>query len=196
MSAPRLHPLLRLVLGAVGPVLLLAVVPLAYFAAIGFSEVGLFVLGLVSATGGVGCLVSGRHALTAAIKGTLNADRRLVALAGVCALVGVAVLGRMAVSFGASHDRAFVVAMKSDLRNLADSQQDLHRRTGRYAADPAELARFVPSTGVTLTIERADSAGWRAVARHERIREACSMEVTAGRPAEAAPLCEGRFRPR
>jgi hypothetical protein len=66
-------------------------------------------------------------------------------------------------------DKAYVTAMKSDLRNLAWLQSQFATQHGRFATEAELRSRLRGSTGVILHIESAGSAGLSARARHERL---------------------------
>jgi hypothetical protein len=69
-------------------------------------------------------------------------------------------------------ERAYVTAMKSDLRNLRDVQIELHETTGRYTEQPsAESFRW--STGVTNPRVRVTADGWSASVSHARTERTC-----------------------
>lgn len=96
----------------------------------------------------------------------------LIELLIVVVIIGI--LAAIAIpKFAATRERAFVSAMKSDLKNLA-SQQEI------YYSDPVNnytysslLADpnlgFTPSEGVTITLT-AGATGWGASAVHEGLQ--------------------------
>ena len=68
------------------------------------------------------------------------------------------------------HDDSAIerAAMKADLRNVVIAEEAYWQRHRAYTADPQSpdlgVARYVPTDGISVRIERADSAGWSATA--------------------------------
>ena len=54
----------------------------------------------------------------------------------------------------------------ADLRGLATAQTAFFASRGEYAVAASQLPEFEPSLGVTVTIVRADTFGFRATAFH------------------------------
>ncbi len=85
-------------------------------------------------------------------------------------LIVVVVIGILAAiaipKFANTKERAVVASMKSDLRNLAGTQEAFWGRNQTYYAGviPDPAFPFTPSQGVTLTILNATGAGWSAKA--------------------------------
>ena len=85
-------------------------------------------------------------------------------------LIVVVVIGILAAiaipKFANTKEKALVAAMKSDLRNVAGTQEAYWNANQTYYAgvipDPAFL--FTPSPGVTITILNSSAAGWSAKA--------------------------------
>lgn len=90
---------------------------------------------------------------------------------------------------------AYRAAIRSDLRNLVEAQDDVFDRTLRYTADTAELP-FRPSTGVSVAIVATDS-GWSAVGTHASVADGrCGIYDGVGsNPVQdtvpAVPVCVG-----
>jgi hypothetical protein len=78
-----------------------------------------------------------------------------------------------------SKSKAYVTAMKSDLRNMIVAQEAFRAEHGRFAdaaALESGLLAFRSSTGVQLAIDHADATGWRATTHHVAFRGAvCSI---------------------
>lgn len=88
---------------------------------------------------------------------------------------------------------AYVATLRSDLFTIADAEAAWFARHGSYTADPEALS-FRPSTGVTVTFDRADSLGWRARASHAGIAETCIGGTGAGAPTEPTARERGAAR--
>jgi len=84
------------------------------------------------------------------------------------------------VSLGGSSDRAYIVTMESDLRNIATAQvayiEQTFAETGKasYATQVSQLNVNL-SNGVTVRL-RANGTGWSARATHSRVKgRQCSV---------------------
>ncbi len=74
---------------------------------------------------------------------------------------------------GCTKDRAYVAAMKSDLRNLTTAEEAIFAETGRYSAQPGE--RFRSSSGVIGLHITLTEDGWTARAAHVSVSGECYM---------------------
>jgi type II secretory pathway pseudopilin PulG len=92
-----------------------------------------------------------------------------------------------------SKSKAYVTAMKSDLRNLVAAQAAYRAEHGRYATNAilqsgALAVHYRSSTGVQLTIIAAEGRGWRAIASHQGLKDAtCTMDSAAERASCVLP---------
>ncbi len=89
----------------------------------------------------------------------------LIELLIVCVIIGV--LAAIAIpKFANTKEKALVAAMKSDLRNVAGTQEAYWNQNQTYYAGviPDPTFKFVPSPGVTVTIINSSAAGWSAKA--------------------------------
>ena len=97
----------------------------------------------------------------------MNARRAgftLIELLIVVVIVGI--LAAIAIpKFSSTREKAFMGAMKSDLRNLATQQDIYHNNNFTYSTVAADIG-FVNSDGVTVTISEATGTGWAATAAH------------------------------
>ena len=90
-------------------------------------------------------------------------------------------------------ERAYELEMRSDLRNLVNSEGAYFAGHGTYtqALSRGDLT-YDPTPGVSVTILEAGRDGWRAVARHQKTTAECRIAVgTAVPPGDAAgqPKC-------
>ena len=90
-------------------------------------------------------------------------------------------------------ERAYELEMRSDLRNLVNSEGAYFAGHGTYTQS---LSRgdltYDPTPGVSVTIVEAGRDGWRAVARHQKTTAECRIAVgTAVPPGDVAgqPKC-------
>jgi prepilin-type N-terminal cleavage/methylation domain-containing protein len=90
----------------------------------------------------------------------------LIELLIVVVIIGI--LAAIAIpKFANTKEKAVVASMKSDLRNLAGTQEAYWNQSQTYYAGAIpNLAVFPyqPSTGVTVTIVNSSAAGWSAQA--------------------------------
>lgn len=94
-----------------------------------------------------------------------------------------------------SKQKAAQAYMKSTLRNVVTAEEAFFSDSGRYVGSERLGEWFQPERGVTVTIERADSAGFIATATHAATTQACGVWV--GTPPadrmhgalEAQPTC-------
>ncbi len=97
----------------------------------------------------------------------------LIELLIVVVIIGI--LAAVAIpKFSNTKSKAFVAAMKSDLRNLSTAQEAYFYEKAAYAADTLAL-RFNPSSGVTLNIQNANAVGWGAAASHIGTTDTCAV---------------------
>jgi prepilin-type N-terminal cleavage/methylation domain-containing protein len=116
----------------------------------------------------------------------MSANRKgftLIELLIVVVIIGI--LAAIAIpKFANTKDKAYVAAMKSDLRNLATyEEQYAADNQGDYFGGTADSATplqgFTPSSNVTIVV--TDVAGpppdWSAVATHSQSQKTCTMAI-------------------
>ena len=112
-------------------------------------------------------------------------DRRgftLIELLIVVVIIGI--LASIAIpKFQSVREKAYLSAMKSDLRNLANLQDVYYNDNYQYSNNTAAL-EFQPTEGVTVTFAEATNTGWSASATHAGLPNA----VCAIFHGSAAPL--------
>jgi type IV pilus assembly protein PilA len=105
----------------------------------------------------------------------------LIELLIVVVIIGI--LAAIAIpKFASTKDKAYVAAMKSDLRNMATyEEQYAADQNGAYFAGTATTASplqgFTPSQNVTVvvTLVAGPPASWNATATHSQSAKVCSM---------------------
>ena len=98
----------------------------------------------------------------------------LIELLIVVVIIGI--LAAIAIpKFSATREKAYVAAMKSDLKNLA-SQEEIYYADGNYTytTSTTDLG-FAVSEGVTVTIGGIGSTGWNATATHSGTDQQCGI---------------------
>jgi prepilin-type N-terminal cleavage/methylation domain-containing protein len=105
----------------------------------------------------------------------------LIELLIVVVIIGI--LAAIAIpKFANTKDKAYVAAMKSDLRNLATYEEQFAAdNNGAYFAGNGAAQGFVPSTNVTITATTAAGPPmtWTATAIHSQSAKLCNFGVTA-----------------
>jgi hypothetical protein len=96
----------------------------------------------------------------------------------------VAAMQRMTRAFNSP----YITAMKSELRNLAEAQRLYRDSTGHFATDVGILSRG--NRDVELQLLDVTDSGWRAVARHPRVKETCSLALAHGESPPPRIPCE------
>ncbi len=106
----------------------------------------------------------------------------LIELLIVVVIIGI--LAAIAIpKFADTKRKAYVTAMKSDLKNMVSSAEAFFSDNNTYAGYVAPTG----SSGVTLTMGTADATGWTATATHSNAAGAsCSIGVGALTPTGLA----------
>ena len=107
--------------------------------------------------------------------GNRNAEGfTLIELLIVVVIIGI--LASIAIpKFQATRERAYMAALRADLRNLANLQDVYYNDNYSYSTDEAQL-EFVGTEGVTVTFGEGTNQGWSASASHAALpSEACAI---------------------
>ena len=121
----------------------------------------------------------------------------LIELLIVVVIIGI--LAAIAIpKFANTKEKAYLTAMKSDLRNMVTAQEahfsDFLVYAGAIGATQSSgVAAFVPSAGVSLTVTANAGLGWNATAAHTGTTKTCAIFGGAG-PAVAPAVNEGEPR--
>ncbi len=109
----------------------------------------------------------------------------LIELLIVVVIIGI--LAAIAIpKFANTKEKAYVSAMKSDLRNMAAAEEAYFADFLTYTATIGNLD-FNSSQGVTVSISNAGGTGWTASATHTGTGTACELYYGTGQtPTTAA----------
>ena len=116
----------------------------------------------------------------------------LIELLIVVVIIGI--LAAIAIpKFANTKEKAYVAAMKSDLRNLVTAQESYFADQVSYTTSTTAI-NFSSSTGVTVTVGTANGTGWNATAKHNATTKTCGIFVgSASAPIsgqnEGEPKC-------
>ena len=119
----------------------------------------------------------------------------LIELLIVVVIIGI--LAAIAIpKFSSTKGKAYIAAIKSDLKNFASAQESYYYDNGAYynGAVPNANISFSPSNGVNITVTAADVGGWAATATHGIVPNTCAIYVggaaaPAPATAEGSPAC-------
>ena len=99
----------------------------------------------------------------------------LIELLIVVVIIGI--LAAIAIpKFANTKEKAYVAAMKSDLRNLITAEESYFADQVSYSTSMAAI-NASSSTGVTVTIGAATGTGWNATAKHSATTKTCGIYV-------------------
>ena len=113
----------------------------------------------------------------------------LIELLIVVVIIGI--LAAIAIpKFANTKEKAYIAAMKSDLRNVATAQEGFYYDSAFYTGN-LTLLNFDPTAGVTVTIN-VIAGGWNALVQHTHTSTQCYLFAGAGPPIGPATV-EGRI---
>ena len=114
----------------------------------------------------------------------------LIELLIVVVIIGI--LAAIAIpKFANTKEKAYVAAMKSDLRNMVTAQEAYFSDNTTYASSTGALTAYSSSTGVTVTMGTVSGTGWAATAKHNGTTKTCSLWIgtVTGSGNEGEPTC-------
>ena len=134
------------------------------------------------------------------MRNTIRKGFTLIELLIVVVIIGI--LAAIAIpKFANTKEKAYLASMKSDLRNMATTEESYFADNQVYVSGSASnttsgttsLNGFVPSSGVTLTAAATGGTGWSATTGHSATTKTCAIfvGVAAVSPAtvEGEPKC-------
>ena len=99
----------------------------------------------------------------------------LIELLIVVVIIGI--LAAIAIpKFANTKEKAYVAAMKSDLRNLVTAQESYFADQVSYTTSTTAI-NFNSSAGVTVSVTAATGTGWSATATHNATTKTCGIYV-------------------
>ena len=114
----------------------------------------------------------------------------LIELLIVVVIIGI--LAAIAIpKFASTKEKAYVTAMKSDLRNMMTAQESYFSDYGTYADATSKLKGFSQTTNVNVGGIEAGAAGWYASAAHTALPSGVTCQIAVGDKATAKSLNEG-----
>jgi prepilin-type N-terminal cleavage/methylation domain-containing protein len=109
----------------------------------------------------------------------------LIEMLMVVVIIGILVTV-MIPRFANTKEKALVVTMKSDLKNLASAEEAYYYDNSIYTSTLALMPTFQPSVGVSITIDQAGVGGWSATAVDNGTVRQCYLFVGSASPVGAA----------
>ena len=107
-------------------------------------------------------------------------------------LIAVVIIGLIVAialpEVSSAKNRAYVAAMKSDLRNLSTHEESHFYDNAMYSSDLAVLGTlgFSSTTMVSLTVVEATGSGWAATTSHTLSAVQCGLYVGTAAPVASA----------
>jgi type IV pilus assembly protein PilA len=115
----------------------------------------------------------------------------LIELLIVVVIIGI--LAAVAIpKFSNTKEKAYISAMKSDLRNLATAQEAFFYDSATYTTNLVSLDKLDATSGVTLTVNEATRTGWSATATSTSTPRRCYLFSGNAAPVGTATI-EGRI---
>jgi prepilin-type N-terminal cleavage/methylation domain-containing protein len=115
----------------------------------------------------------------------------LIELLIVVVIIGI--LAAIAIpKFANTKEKAYIGAMKSDLRNLATAEEAFFYDSSAYTTTLILMNDFQPTSGVTVVVNEATTQGWAATASSSNTPHKCYLFSGTATPPGTATI-EGRI---
>ena len=119
----------------------------------------------------------------------------LIELLIVVVIIGI--LAAIAIpKFANTKSKAYIAAMKSDLRNLVTAEESYFSDSAKYATDTSKGMKFKPSTGVAMPTIAIFPGSWLATNTHSQlVNFSCGIGVNTTNPlvssaGDGEPTCK------
>jgi len=119
----------------------------------------------------------------------------LIELLIVVVIIGI--LAAIAIpKFANTKSKAYIAAMKSDLRNLVTAEEAYFADSAKYASDTTNGMKFKPSTGVSMPVISVNGGTWVATNTHTQLGTfQCGIAINTTNPVLSAagdgePTCK------
>ncbi len=121
----------------------------------------------------------------------------LIELLIVVVIIGI--LAAIAIpKFASTKEKAYVTAMRSDLRNMMTAQESYFSDYGTYTTATTDLKGFSQTTGVFVKVGEATGGGWYASSTHNALLSTQTCQIAVGTAAtsggrslnEGEPTCK------
>lgn len=111
----------------------------------------------------------------------------LIELLMVVVIIGL--LAAIAIpKFSNTKGKAYIAAMKSDLRNLATAEEAFFYDSSKYTVTLAQMSGYAPTVGVAITVNEATAQGWSATAISVNTPQQCYLYSGAATPVGSATV--------
>jgi len=111
----------------------------------------------------------------------------LIELLIVVVIIGI--LAAIAIpKFANTKEKAYVASMKSDLKNLATSEEAYFSDFQTYTTTMT-AAQYNTSAGVTVSITSATGTGWAARATSSGTTKTCAITYGTAATTDGTPIC-------
>ena len=111
----------------------------------------------------------------------------LIELLMVVVIIGL--LAAIAIpKFTNTKEKAYIAAMKTDLRNLATAEEAFFYDSAKYTLSFAQMNNYAPTVGVAITVNEATQKGWSATAISVNTARRCYVFSGTAAPIGTATL--------
>jgi type IV pilus assembly protein PilA len=111
----------------------------------------------------------------------------LIELLMVVVIIGL--LAAIAIpKFTNTKEKAYIAAMKTDLRNLATAEEAFFYDSAKYSVSFAQMNNYAPTVGVAITVNEATAKGWSATAVSVNTARRCYVFSGTAVPVGTATL--------